>query len=117
MKRVFISGKNVSYVRLRRMMDEVSTDVRITVLDACASGTITRIKGGQRRQAFLVDNSSAMKAYAFLTSSSADEAAQESDQMGSSFFTHYLVSGMRPGSSWPKSLRAGSSSVTPRDNL
>jgi hypothetical protein len=33
--------------------------------------------------------------YAFLTSSSADEAAQESDQIGSSFFTHFLITGMR----------------------
>ena len=36
-----------------------------------------------------------MQGYAFLTSSSADEAAQESDAIGASFFTHYLVSGMR----------------------
>ena len=33
--------------------------------------------------------------HAYLTSSSEDEASQESDQIGSSFFTHYLVSGLR----------------------
>ena len=36
-----------------------------------------------------------MKGYAFLTSSSAGEAAQESDLLQASFFTHYLVSGLR----------------------
>jgi hypothetical protein len=36
-----------------------------------------------------------MRGYAFLTSSSADEVAQESDRIGASFFTHYLVSGLR----------------------
>jgi hypothetical protein len=92
---LLLGEERVSYKKLRQMLDEVPADVRITVLDACASGAITRIKGGQRRQAFLVDDSSDMKGYAFLTSSSADEAAQESDQIGSSFFTHYLVSGMR----------------------
>jgi hypothetical protein len=92
---LLLGEERVSYKKLRQMMDQVPADVRITVLDACASGAITRIKGGQRRQAFLVDDSSDMKGYAFLTSSSADEAAQESDQIGSSFFTHYLVSGMR----------------------
>lgn len=92
---LLLGEERVSYKELRQMMDDVPADVRITVLDACASGAITRIKGGQRRQAFLVDDSSDMKGYAFLTSSSADEAAQESDQIGSSFFTHYLVSGMR----------------------
>jgi hypothetical protein len=36
-----------------------------------------------------------MSGHAFLTSSSEDEASQESDSLGSSFFTHYLVSGLR----------------------
>jgi hypothetical protein len=36
-----------------------------------------------------------MEGHAFLTSSSADEAAQESDLIKGSFFTHYLVSGLR----------------------
>ncbi|MFC1572318.1 caspase domain-containing protein [Candidatus Eisenbacteria bacterium] len=92
---LLLGEERLSYQELRRMMDTVPADVRITVLDACASGAITRIKGGQRRQAFLVDDSSDMTGYAFLTSSSADEVAQESDQIGSSFFTHYLLSGMR----------------------
>jgi len=84
-----------SYRSLREQIDDIQADVHITVLDACGSGAITRLKGGQRRQAFLVDESSRMKGYAFLTSSSADEAAQESDRIGASYFTHYLVSGMR----------------------
>ena len=36
-----------------------------------------------------------MRGHAFLTSSSADEVAQESEGLGGSFFTHYLTSGMR----------------------
>ena len=41
--------------------------------------------------------SSDTRGYAFLTltSSSAEETAQESDRLKGSFFTHYLVSGMR----------------------
>lgn len=84
-----------SYQDLRARVDAVQADVHITVLDACASGAITRLKGGQRRQAFLVDESSQARGYAFLTSSSEDEAAQESDKIGASYFTHYLVSGVR----------------------
>ena len=55
--------------RLRDRLDEVPADVRIAVLDACASGAITRLKGGQLRLPFLVDASSAMRGHAFLTSS------------------------------------------------
>ena len=43
--------------------------MRIAVLDACASGAITRLKGGQLRQPFLVDESADMRGHAFLTSS------------------------------------------------
>jgi hypothetical protein len=92
---LLLGNERFSYHTLRDMMDKIEADVRITVLDACASGAITRIKGGQRRQAFLVDDSSDMQGYAFLTSSSANESAQESDRIGASFFTHYLISGMR----------------------
>ena len=84
-----------SYVRLRDAMDRMEAEVHIAILDACASGAITRLKGGRRQKAFMVDASSDMRGYAFLTSSSEDEAAQESDAIGASFFSHYLVSGLR----------------------
>ena len=74
------------YDRFRRKIDSIPADVRIAVLDACASGAITRLKGGRHRPAFTVDASSDMRGYAFLTSSSPEEASQESDQIGSSFF-------------------------------
>ena len=84
-----------SYARLRNAMDQMEAEVQIAILDACASGAITRLKGGRRQKAFMVDASSDMRGYAFLTSSSEDEAAQESDAIGASFFSHYLVSGLR----------------------
>ncbi len=84
-----------SYVRLRDAMDRMEAEVHIAILDACASGAITRLKGGRRQKAFMVDASSDMRGYAFLTSSSENEAAQESDAIGASFFSHYLVSGLR----------------------
>src|SRR5262249_2301232 len=65
------------------------------VLDACASGAFTRLKGGVARPPFRVDASSAMRGHAFLTSSADTEAAQESDRIGASYFTHYLVSAFR----------------------
>jgi hypothetical protein len=92
---LLLGDDRLSYQSLRQQIDDIQADVHITVLDACASGAITRLKGGHRRQAFLVDESSRMRGYAFLTSSSEDEAAQESDRIGASYFTHYLVSGMR----------------------
>ena len=69
--------------------------MRLAVLDSCASGALTRVKGGSFQAPFLVDDANKVKGYAILTSSSADEAAQESDRLQASFFTHSLVSGLR----------------------
>ena len=53
------------------------------------------LKGGRARPPFLVDESAEMRGHAFLTSSAETEAAQESDRIRASYFTHYLVSGFR----------------------
>jgi len=84
-----------SWVDFRKSVNNINADVKVAVLDACGSGAITRTKGGVSRPAFLQDASSEMKGYAFLTSSSENEASQESDRLKGSYFTHALVSGLR----------------------
>ncbi|MFP2905448.1 caspase family protein, partial [Pyxidicoccus sp. 3LFB2] len=88
-------GERFSYEDLRRALGAVPADVRIAILDSCGSGALTRYKGGVRRPAFLTDESSQVRGHAYLASSSADEVAQESDSIGASFFTHFLVTGLR----------------------
>ncbi len=89
-----IGEELITYRELRQMIDALPADVRIAILDSCASGAFTRLKGGKKRDPFLIGGPS-VKGHAFLTSSSADEAAQESDRIRGSFFTHYLVTGLR----------------------
>jgi len=93
--RLLMNEEAVSYETLREMINQAPADVRIAILDSCASGAFTRLKGGKKKPAFLMDEAYSMKGYAFMTSSSATEASQESDLLGSSFFTHYLASGLR----------------------
>jgi hypothetical protein len=92
---LLLQGERVDYGELRRALGGLPADVRIAVLDSCASGAFARRKGGASRPAFLVDAGSQVKGQAILTSSSEDEASQESDRLGGSFFTHHLVSGLR----------------------
>jgi hypothetical protein len=92
---LLLGRERVPYPALRQLLEELPTQVRIAILDSCASGAFTREKGGVKRAPFLVDASTEVRGHAFLTSASADEAAQESDRIGGSFFTHYLVSGLR----------------------
>lgn len=89
-------GKDrITYRELRQWISDLGADVRIAVLDSCASGALIRLKGGAIRAPFLADVSTDARGHAFLTASSADESAQESDRVGAAFFTHYLVSGLR----------------------
>ncbi len=92
---LLLQGERVDYGELRRALMGLPADVRIAVLDSCASGAFARRKGGAARPAFLVDSGSQVKGQAILTSSSEDESSQESDRLGGSFFTHNLVSGLR----------------------
>jgi hypothetical protein len=92
---LLLRGERVDYGELRRALDALPADVRIAVLDSCASGAFARRKGGSPRPAFLVDVGSRVRGHAILTSSSEDEASQESDRLGGSYFTHHLISGLR----------------------
>ena len=90
-----LGKETFAWKALRSKIDSLHADVKIAVIDACGSGAITRAKGGVAVPAFMVDKSSDMKGYAFITSSTQDESSQESDRLKGSFFTHSLVSGLR----------------------
>ena len=92
---LLLASERVSYRELRQWIDGVGAEVRIGILDSCASGALIRLKGGVHRAPFLSDVSTQARGHAFLTASSANEAAQESDRVGAAFFTHFLLSGMR----------------------
>ena len=92
---LLLGNERVSYDELRARIKAAPAELRVAILDSCASGAFTRGKGGVRRPPFLLDASADMRGHAFLTSSAANEVAQESDRIAASFFTYYLVSGLR----------------------
>ncbi|MDR1326665.1 MAG: caspase family protein [Treponema sp.] len=92
---LLLGQQRYSYQELRERINRIPSDMRIVILDSCASGAFTRTKGGIKTQPFLIDTSVSVEGYAFLTSSSATESSQESDRIESSYFTHNLVAGLR----------------------
>jgi hypothetical protein len=104
---LLLGDRSLSYRALRDGLQTVGADVRIAILDSCSSGAFARLKGGVQRAPFLGQDGSQMKGHAFLTSSSENEASQESDTLQGSFFTHFLVSGLRGGAD-----RAGDGLIT-----
>jgi hypothetical protein len=81
------------YAELRSAVDAVEADIRVVIIDGCSSGAVLRTKGGTHADP--LDVSPRLDGIAFLTSSAADEASQESDVLGGSFFTHSLTTGLR----------------------
>ncbi len=92
---LLLSTDKVSYLELKKTIETIPADVRIAILDSCYSGSFTQMKGGTKRPPFMLDTAYNMKGNAFMTSSSRDEVSQESERIKGSFFTHYLVLGLR----------------------
>lgn len=81
---------------LEQLVRGSAASFRVLVLDACRSGALTRVKGGAPIPPFELRVSERVpgEGAVFLTSSSASEDSQESDELRGSFFTHALVSGL-----------------------
>ncbi|HVV49482.1 MAG TPA: caspase family protein, partial [Polyangia bacterium] len=92
---LLLGNDRLPYQDLRAFIRDAPADLSLAILDSCESGAFTRHKGGTRRAPFLLDASIDTRGHAFLTSSAANEVAQESDRIAASFFTYYLVSGLR----------------------
>lgn len=91
-----LHGTRLPIAELGAQVAGAAASARVLVLDACRSGTITRVKGGTPAPAFDITPAFAVGAQgvAFLSSSAAGESSQESDALGASFFTHALVSAL-----------------------
>ena len=81
---------------LEQLVRGSAATVRLLVVDACRSGALTQAKGGSRAPPFpvAIEPRLAGEGAVFLTSTAVNEEAQESDAIGGSFFTHYLVSAL-----------------------
>jgi hypothetical protein len=93
-----LQGSELPLSELRQLAHGSAAKFRLVVLDACRSGALTRVKGGQRVAPFALPPSAQAPlpgdGVAFLTASSAHEDAQESDELQGSFFTHAFVTGL-----------------------
>jgi hypothetical protein len=92
---LLLGGEPLPYRDLRDSLETIPADVRLAILDSCASGALIRAKGGSPVPGFMVDEANTVGGFAYITSSSEDEVAQEGDRVGGSFFTHFLASGLR----------------------
>jgi hypothetical protein len=92
-----LGGERFAFAELRRWLAASGADVRVALVDSCKSGALLTAKGGTPGPEFQIrlTDELASTGEALLTSSAADEVALESREIGGSFFTQHLVSGLR----------------------
>ena len=91
-----LDGTELPLEELEQLVRGSSAKYRVLLVDACRSGALTKVKGGTSAPPFpiRIEERLAGEGTVFLTSSSATEDAQESDDLRGSFFTHYFVSAL-----------------------
>jgi len=87
----------IPFAEIRGRLERSVADIRIAFVDSCKAGGITEAKGIAPGPSFdlVVTDRLDVAGAAFVTSASASESAQESAELESSYFTHYLISALR----------------------
>lgn len=95
-KSLMMGNTRFSFTELRDKLKHFPADAAIAFIDACQSGQIARTKGGKPIPAVDVQfDGGDYKGRVYITSSAEKENSQESDELKASFFTHYLLGGLR----------------------
>jgi hypothetical protein len=94
---VSIGGEELPLQTLRTRLSGLPSALTIVVLDACQSGSFSRVKGAEPAADFSYNSVSRLtqKGLAVMASSTSQELSQESDELKASYFTHHLVTALR----------------------
>jgi hypothetical protein len=92
-----LGGTELPTEELSKLVRLSQAKLKILLVDACRSGSLTRVKGGQPVAPFQIGVQDLLRneGYAIITSSTAGEDSQESDALGSSIFTHHFLAALR----------------------
>jgi hypothetical protein len=92
-----LGGEELPLSTLRERLTALPSALTIVVLDACQSGSFSRIKGAEPAADFTYNSVSRLtqKGLAVMASSTSQELSQESDELKASYFTHHLVTALR----------------------
>ena len=91
-----LAGTELPLQELVDFMKSAPVQVGLLVIDACQSGRVTRMKGLKAAEPALPRiEASGVEGRVLISASGANEYAQESDALQGSYFTHYLVTGLR----------------------
>lgn len=92
-----MGNTSLQLAELAKFLRRPGITVRLAFIDSCKSGSLVAMKGGRRGPAYDIHINEDVRSsgYAIVTSSTDDELSQEAKEIRGSFFSHYLVSGLR----------------------
>jgi len=90
-----LGKERVAFKKLIDRIESVAANIRVSIFDACHSGTVTRFKGGTLGAPFFLENVQEVKGRVVISSSAANEQAQESEALKGSVFTYHWINGLR----------------------
>ncbi len=92
-----LGGDRYEFSTLKSRIESSQADVKVAIVDACESGQLTQVKGARASTEldFAVPNADTTSGVAYIASTAAGEAAQESAALGGSFFTFHLETALR----------------------
>ncbi len=92
-----LGGSHLPIAELTERVEQAPGRLRLLIIDACRSGSASRVKGLAPAPEFVMraDDRVQAEGLAIITSSTAGEDSQESDALKASFFSHHLVNGLR----------------------
>lgn len=90
-----LRGPVLNLAALAERLSSSKANLTVAVLDACRSGAILGTKGATPVAAVKLQADEPVSGFALLSSSGADELAQESRALAGSLFTHHWISALR----------------------
>jgi len=91
-----LGDQRISYDELRKFVSGSAAEAKVAIVDACEAGALTQVKGAMAAPALDFPlPEEAVQGTAYLASTAIGEAAQESQAIGGSFFTHHLEVALR----------------------
>ncbi len=92
-----LGDEQLPLAELKSQLEGAGADLTLVILDACQAGAISGVKGVEPTADFSHNATAGLnvEGLAVMASSSASELSQESTELGGSYFTHHLVTGLR----------------------
>jgi hypothetical protein len=92
---LLLCGERYPLERIHGFLGSCAASVKVGIFDACYSGAMTSMKGGKQAQPFLFQERKSIEGQVIIASSAATEAAQESQTLKGSIFSHHWFNGLR----------------------